>query len=671
METRQYYKGEVVSKKQSTSRRDFLRAAGGSGAFAGYSLFARMNDAVAAEMPLPSGVEIAASGVATRPGTPLPEEANMIRMDLECDFLVAGGGMAGVCAALAAARHGARVVLVQNRSRLGGNASSEVRMHIVGASCHKGRLGWREGGILEELRLEDAKHNPQWCFELWDLMLYDKVIREPNITLLLDTSVFRAVVDKGRIQEAWARSDMTETLYCIKANYYADCTGDCRLGVEAGAEYVVGHESRAKYQESRAPETAGTETLGSSILFTASDYGYPIPFTAPPWARKVTEEQLRLRKIRSWEYGYWWIEWGGEDDAIKNNEAIRKELLSIVLGIWDYIKNSGNHPDSANWGMNWIGMLPGKRASRRLIGPHVLTEQDLLGLNGHFEDAVAVGGWPFDDHPPGGFDAVDLIPSDSIKIQEVYSIPLRALYSVNIDNLFMAGRNISASHVAFTSTRVMGTCAVEGQAIGAAAALCADKDIMPQQLYEDKALFKSYQQQLLRDDQTIPGIANADAQDLAQKAAYVRASHSVEGSRPENIINGFVRDMEGEWHNRWGGLLQGGSAWIELGWNEVQTISSIQLTHDTGFSRELTLSGEAGVRRPQIRAAQPETISDYRLLYKETEEGEWKELVQITGNYQRLRRHAFDPVKALAVRLEVTATNGNDEARLYEMRCYG
>lgn len=659
-----------MSDRKNTSRRGFLKAAGGSGMAAGYSLFIRADRAESADAPLPPGVEKAVAAVPTSPGAPPPHEPNMVQVDLHCDFLVAGGGMAGVCAALSAARTGARVVLVQNRSRLGGNASSEVRMHIVGASCHRSRLGWRESGILEELRLEDAKHNPQWSFELWDLLLYDKVVSEPNITLLLDTSVFRAVVSDNRIREVWARSDLTETLYRIEAALFADCTGDCRLGVEAGAAYVVGHESRDKYNEVRAPKTAGTETLGSSILFMAKDYGYPIPFTPPPWARKVQAEQLRLRKIRSWEYGYWWIEWGGEDDAIRNNEAIRKELLSIVLGVWDYIKNSGDHPDSANWGMDWIGMIPGKRASRRFVGPHVLTEQDLLGMNGSFEDAVAVGGWPFDDHPPGGFDAVDLVPSDSQNIKNVYGIPLRALYSVNIANLFMAGRNISASHVAFTSTRVMGTCAVEGQAIGTAAALCAARNMTPQALYEDKELLKQYQQQLLRDDQTIPGLANEDAADLARRASYVCASHTVEGSRPENIINGLVRDMGEEWNNRWGAELQAGTAWIELGWESPHTISLIQLTHDSGFSRELTLSGEQSVRTPQKRSAQPETSRDYRLLYRETEGGEWKELVQVEGNYQRLRRHAFSPVQAQAVRLEVTATNGCDIVRLYEMRCY-
>ncbi len=408
------------------NRREFMRRAAGVGAMSGYALWARIPaaSAIDAATAAPDFARIAPIAGESSAASPEP---NMTLVELECDFMVAGGGMAGVCAAIAAAREGASVVLVQNRSRLGGNASSEVRMHIVGADNHRGRPGWREGGLLEEFRLDDAVRNPHWSWELWDFLLYDKIVSEPNIALLLDASVCGATVKDNRIVEAVARCDATEHLYRVRARHYADCTGDCRLGLEAGAPYCTGHESRARYGESLAPETDGPETLGSSILFTAKDYGRPIAFTPPSWARRVSKEQLRLRSVRSWEYGYWWIEWGGQRDAIRDNERIRFELLSIVMGVWDYIKNSGDCPDSANWGMDWLGMLPGKRSSRRLIGPHVLTQQDLAGENGDFDDAVAIGGWPYDNHPPSGFDDPDLPPCDSVKINEVYSIPLRAL----------------------------------------------------------------------------------------------------------------------------------------------------------------------------------------------------------------------------------------------------
>ncbi|MBI1321149.1 MAG: FAD-dependent oxidoreductase [Candidatus Hydrogenedens sp.] len=593
----------------------------------------------------------------------------MAVVELSCDFLVAGGGMAGVCAALAAARNGAKVVLAQDRSRLGGNASSEVRMHIVGANEHGGRPGWREGGIIEELRLENAARNPHSAWELWDLLLYDKVVSEPNITLLLDTSVFRAEISGGVLQSVWARSDKTEHFYHVAASQYADCTGDCRLGLEAGAAHRTGHEARAEFGEPLAPETAGPETLGSSILFTSKDYGKPIPFVPPSWARKVTKDQLEFRGTGSWEYGYWWIEWGGQHDAIADNEMIRKELLSIVLGVWDYVKNSGEHPDSANWGMDWIGMIPGKRSSRRLEGPIILTQRDLQGEAFDFQDAVAIGGWPFDDHPPGGFDAPQERPARQVKIDDVYNIPLRALFSRNIGNLFMAGRNISASHVAFTSTRVMATCAVMGQAVGTAAAYCAREKMLPAALAEDNTRIAALQQMLLRDDQTIRDRKNDDPADLA-RSAKATASASVEGSAPEHVLDGETRDIPGNWRHRWGGPMDPGPAWLELRWDTPQRISEIQITFDSGFQRELTLSENAGVRKRVVAGPQPETVADYGIEYQRSGDSDWQPLAKITGNFQRLRRHRFDTVNAAAIRLTVTATNGADEARVYEIRCY-
>ena len=219
-------------------------------------------------------------------------EPKMHLVNLDTDLLVAGGGLAGVCAAVSAARHGARVVLVQDRSRLGGNSSSEVKMHVVGANQHTSRPGWREGGILEELRLADAVNNPQRSFELWDLLLYDKVVSEPNITLLLETALYSAAVKNSRITEVMARCDKSENLYHIRAKIFCDCTGDSRLGLEAGADMRSGREARSEYDEPLAPEQPDNRTLGSSVLFTSRLYHEAMPFTAPSWARKVNRQQL-------------------------------------------------------------------------------------------------------------------------------------------------------------------------------------------------------------------------------------------------------------------------------------------------------------------------------------------------------------------------------------------
>ena len=652
-------------------RRDFLSRVG-LGSLAGYSLIVVADDepVLAGDGRTPDEIRQELARIAPKGGErrPAPNEPHMTLVKLDCDVFVAGGGMAGVCAAVAAARNGAKVVIVNDRSRLGGNSSSEVKMHVVGANHHKSRPGWREGGLIEEFRLDDAANNPQRCWELWELLLFDKLLSEPNITLMLDTAVFAADVKDATIQRVWARCDKSEHLYEITAQTYVDCSGDSRLGLEAGAEIRFGRESRAEYGEPLAPESPDQETLGSSILFTSRKHDRPMPYAPPKWARKVSKDQLFKRPTSAWEYGYWWIEWGGQLNTIHDNERIRFELLSIVLGVWDHIKNSGAHPESANWALDWVGMFTGKRESRRMVGDHVLTQFDLMGVKGDLDDAVCIGGWPMDDHPPGGFDRADLPPFVQVKTP-IYNMPLRSFYSKNIKNLMMAGRNASCSHVAFTSTRVMATCSVMGQATGTAAALCSRYKLAPRQLYEDKNKLRELQQTLLRDDQSISGRKNEDPADLARKAT-VSASAEHEGAKAEHVINGYVRDMSGEWTNRWSAPLDSGPAWLQLAWDKPQRISRVQLTLDTGFHRELTLTSSDAINSGIIRAPQPETIRDYRLEYRSSADGKWEPLAEVKGNHQRLVRHSFPPVNAQAVRLVVTATNGEKLARVFEVRCY-
>lgn len=628
--------------------------------FTGYSLAVLAQDLHAQALPPAKPDFDIVAPPKNRPKS-VQHEPNMTLVELKADVFIAGGGLAGVCAALSAARNGAKVVLVQDRSRLGGNSSSEVKMHVVGANSHRSRPGWREGGLIEELRLDDAAGNPQRSWEMWDLLLYDKVVREKNITVLLETTLYSVVKKGDAIDYVMARCDKSEHLYRVHAPIYLDCTGDSRLGLESGALMRTGREARSEFNESLAPEKPDEETLGSSILFTSRDYGRPMPFTPPSWARKVTKEQLRFRPTKTWEYGYWWIEWGGNLNTIWDNERIRYELLAIALGVWDYIKNSDNHPDSANWALDWLGMMPGKRGSRRMVGDHLLTQHDLL--KGEFDDAVAIGGWPMDDHPPGGFDRSELPPNTVLKTPEVYNIPLRSLYSKNVPNLMMAGRNISATHAAFTSTRVMATCACVGQAAGTAAAQCVSAGILPRQLAQDRTRVQALQQVLLRQDQSLRGVKNEDSLDLA-KQAKVQASSSEDHYPAQNILDGWVRDIPGKEVHQWAGRLSSDGAWIELQWPRPVKLSSIQLTFDTGFQRELTLSSSDGVTKGIVRAPQPETVRDYRIL------AGGNELAVVTGNHQRLRRHQFEAVTTDKIRVQITATNGSELARLFEIRCY-
>ena len=649
-------------------RRNFLTTAAGA---TGYSMFIKV-DALAQDQDKRTAEQIRQEMQRLAPAGNLaaaPLERNMKLVELNCDVLVAGGGLAGCLAAISAARHGAKVVLVQDRSRLGGNSSSEVKMHVVGSNNHKGRPGWREGGLLEEIRLDDAANNPQRCWELWDLLLYDKVVSEPNITLLLETTLYNAEVKDNVIQRVQARCDRTEHIYRITSKLFADCTGDSRLGLEAGAEFKVGHESRAEFNESLAPEIADNKTQGCSILFTSRDYGKPMPFTPPKWARKITEKDLKSRPVNSWEYGYWWIEWGGHINTIRDNERIRFELLGIVMGVWDYVKNSGKYPAAANWAMDWVGMLPGKREARRLVGDHMLTQMDLMGLNPEFDDSVCIGGWNLDEHPPTGFEDPSLPPFVSIKLKDVYNIPLRSLYSKNIRNLFMAGRNISATHTAFSSTRVMGTCAVEGQAIGTAAALCIQNKLLPRGLYENKAKLKELQQTLLRDDQSIKGLKNEDALDLA-RSAKISASAEEPNCEAASVINGWTRAIPNSFENRWAAPLGENGAWLELAWDKPQSLKKVQLTFDSGFQRELTLSSSAEANKGIIRAQQPETVKKYSLQYQSEDGKDWVELATVDNNHQRICRHNFQSVNAKRIRVHVKETNGEKLARIFEVRCY-
>jgi hypothetical protein len=584
----------------------------------------------------------------------------------QVDLCVIGGGLAGTCAAIAAARNGIRVALVQDRSVLGGNASSEIKMHVVGADVHGTRPGAREAGIIEELRLEDAYRNPQRCYSLWDLLLYEKVMAEPNIELLLDTDCVGCEKDKDRIVSANCHRQSTEETIRIEARFFADCSGDGRLAAEAGADYTIGRESKAEYGEPLAQDIPDRFTLGSSILYTARDHGRPMPFHAPEWIRRFTKDDFYMRETKSYEYGMWWCEWGGHLDTIGDNPAIRHELLRCALGIWDYIKNSGEHPDSASWALDWVGALPGKRESRRFLGPHVLTQADLQAGE-IFPDSVAYGGWPIDLHPPMGIDATTEAPCNHVWLEALYGIPARCLFSRNVDNLFFAGRNVSATHVAFASTRVMATCAVMGQAVGTMAAVATKKgfpsarDVLP--------CVKTVQQTLLRDDAFLPGLRNEDPLDLARTAA-VSASSTAEGFPPERVIDGITRPTPsrfGTWAD------DGDHAWrsvtlpatLTLTWPQPVTLQEIHLTFDSGLERPLMLSMSDHYHRRQVNGGQPEIVSRYRIL------AGGHPLIEVVGNHRRKRVHRLPtPVSATQLHFEAIETHGAPEARLFEVRCY-
>ena len=619
--------------------------------------------------------------------------------ELNTDILVAGGGPAGVPCAIASARCGARVILCHDRPVLGGNASSEVRMHIVGAngtgSTDRGRCletEARESGIIEEIRLENAVRNPQRSPSMFDLILYEKCRAEPTLTLMLNTTVTGVEMDSSKITHAIADRQSTEDRFRIAAEIFVDCTGDGRLGAEAGAPFMEGRESRAEYGESLAPEEADQGLLGSTILMQAKRHDQAMPFTAPSFARTFGEEDLRLRlyatpgdETPSHEYGYWWAEWGGELDTIKDNEKIRDELLAIVLGIWDHIKNGppgtpeGEDPFQAvNWALDWFGFLPGKRESRRFIGQHILTQQDLMESR-NFVDAIAYGGWPLDLHPPEGIDAPGLQPCQQHPLPRLYDIPLRSCISRDISNLMFAGRNHSATHVAFSSTRVMASCAVTGQGVGTAAALAIVAKTAPSNISSETKLIDNIRQRLLCDDAFLIDCANTDPMNLIHKATIFSNSEQT-GSEAANITSSQTRSVHGEsgappdrshpGTHRWmSNPADGFPVSVDITWSEPISFSQVQLVFDTGLHRHLTLTQLDSYADSMIwGSAQPETVRDYCIEVFDGDQ--WTNLLNITNNYQRKRVHEFDATSVSALRISISAANGLDHARICQVRVY-
>ena len=580
------------------------------------------------------------------------------------EVVVVGAGMAGVCAAIAAARHGARTVLVQDRPVLGGSSSSEIRVHVGGADHSGKRPNARETGILEELRLENHVRNPQRCASLWDLLLWEWATREPNLSLYLNTYVHDAEAEANRILAANALQVTTERRFRFEGRLFIDCTGDGSLGAAAGAEYRVGREGKREFGETMAPDLPDNYTLGNSLLFQTRDVGRPARFDPPAWAYDFPDDSCfgPKRLPHKTSQGFWWVEWGGVLDTIKDDEAIRDELLKILFGVWDHIKNHGEH-GAENLVLDWVGVLPGKRESRRLMGDYVLTEHDLVESK-VFEDAVAYGGWPIDLHPPKGFYDPEP-PCAFLELRDVYSIPLRSLYSRNLANLLFAGRNISASHAAMGSTRVMGTGAVMGQAVGTAAALCLELACTPRDLYP--AHINALQQTLLRDDCFIPGFRNQDEHDLA-RAAQAAASSAAEGCEPAQVLSGVARSQADSTHMWKSDEAAGLPQWLQLEWPQPVVADSVYITFDTGLSRALTLTQEDGFHSRMIPGPQPECVRDYSLLAV-TDGGE-ETLAKVSGNCQRRRMHRFPPKAIKTLRLVVEATNGDPCARLFEIRLY-
>lgn len=456
------------------------------------------------------------------------------------DLVIVGGGLAGTCCAITAARHGVKVTLVQDRPVLGGNGSSEIRLWILGATSHMGNNNrWaREGGVVDEILVENLYRNPEGNPLILDTILIEKVSLEPNIRLLLNTSAYD-LNKKGddQIESVLAFCSQNSTEYLMKAPLFVDASGDGILGFLAGAAFRIGAESKEEFDEGFAPDQSYGELLGHSLYFYSKDTGKPVRFIPPSYANTEISKLPRFRSFNLKEQGcrLWWVEYGGRKDTIHDSEEIKWELWRIIYGIWHHIKNSGEHPESENLTLEWVGTIPGKRESRRFEGDYMLTQKDVVAQRRH-ADAVSFGGWALDLHPAEGVFG-DKPGCTQWHSKGVYQIPYGTMYSKNIKNLFLGGRLISATHVAFGSSRVMATCAHNTQALGLAASLCIQNNLLPADLRKGKWI-EILQQNLIKSGQYIPHFLLEDEFNLVKKAKITSSS--------ELEFNGLPFD--GPWH---------------------------------------------------------------------------------------------------------------------------
>lgn len=466
---------------------------------------------------------------------------------------------------------------MQDRPVLGGNSSSEVRVTPHGAAAFHAYA--RETGIISELFIEERARNHETIFEngwtnsVWDLTLYDFAQGTPNLTVHLNTAIVAIVDGRGErvaasplpsaqfgflhrpacaksrtLAAVVGRVANAETELILHGRYFVDCTGDGLVADLAGCEWRMGSEGHDEFNEPHAPERASRDTMGNSIHFRARDMGRPIPYTPPTWA--VVHDDARYfyeqgRKPKDIRGGYWWLEIGVPWDTIHDAEDIRHELTRHTLGVWDWIKNKDPNTRelAANYALDWIGQVPGKRESRRIMGRYLLNEHDVQNRT-RFPDEVAFGGWFLDLHTPGGLLAPTSEPASAEGYKPTsdysqksyvgpYGFPLRSLIARDVDNLLLAGRNISATRAALGTARVMSTTALMGQAAGTACAHALKEGRSPAEFLEDDVT--AVQQQLLRDGCFLPNVANADALDLARSAVVSATSEELlAGVQPDD-----------------------------------------------------------------------------------------------------------------------------------------
>ncbi|MFH1268422.1 MAG: FAD-dependent oxidoreductase [Planctomycetota bacterium] len=586
------------------------------------------------------------------------------------DVVVVGGGLAGSTAAVAAARNGARTALIQNRPLLGGNASTEILVPPVGVTPGVYRAHYpldpRETGLVEEYRTAGDQRVREG--KLYSERLLRFVRLEPNLDLYLNTHATGVEMEPGSVQRTQGIQRIAAVLAMdvhsgrrmrFPGKIIIDSTGDAVIGVAAGAQYRHGKESRSEHNEPWAPEVASRHTMGNGLKYFPERTDSPQPFEAPPWIYKfpACDDFTPGRHPplpTSTAIGYQWkFELGGLRDTYADGEEIRDDLLRLIHGLWDHTKNHcpQYREKAAAYKLAWVGHVMGKRENRRLIGDYVLTQND-IGEQTLFADRVAFGAWIVDDHHPAGFFHQGSFGTHYDDPEHAYqgvpySIPFRCLYSRNVENLMMAGRNISVSHLALANTRVMLTCAVIGHAAGTGAAACIQKNTTPRGIMENH--ISELQQQLSKEGAHLIELRADDPRDLARRAKPTASSHrtgpggDVMGAA--NVTNGYARAVgEGiaATTNAWAADPRAPAPhWIELAWDGPVSWNVVHVTFQTAELAPEQFALEAWV------------------------EGAWQPLAGVSDN--RHRRHVLGLERTTASKLRLVL---DEPAAVCEVRVY-
>ncbi len=577
------------------------------------------------------------------------------------DLVVVGAGVSGICAAISAARYGLNVALVQDRPVLGGNNSSEIRVHLCGKINkdpypNLGNLTWMMG--------PHAGGNGGQADHYKDQLKLDLCNAEKTLHLFLNTHINRVETKKKNghylITAAYGVNTASGQPVKFEGKLFADCTGDGTLGFLAGADYRMGRESRSETGEKLAPEKGDKMTMGASIQWNTVAEKHPTSFPILPWAIQFSPETIKPLIHGDWDW-----ETGMNKDQIEDAEQIRDNGLRAAYGHWSYMKNKMDGPWAEkvkNLNFGWVSCVAGKRESRRLLGDVILKEQDITGRT-NFSDATVTTTWPIDLHYPEpnnarffpGEEFRSIAPSMHI---EPYAIPYRCFYSRNVDNLFMAGRNISVTHIALGSTRVMRTCGMIGEVVGMAAAVCRDHDCLPRKVYQ--SWFSEVQDKMKKGiAPPTPGLKLMTLPDWMKHHGdnfALRAKTEVSGTLVDSVYSKkYIND--GKFN-----VKSNVERWVSSRSGDADNRHWVIFTFDktTELNAFFIVSGQTGVHDP---------IRDFVFQYEKN--GKFFDIPEtiVLDNQTPFIAMKFPAVKSKTFRLFITGTPGNI-ARIWETELY-